>query len=80
MASKIPCNEWPILTEAEVADKLKTLPKWKAITTSQGVPQLVSEFVTVDFNEAVKFVQNAAVVAEKQNHHPDLHITGMFIS
>ena len=76
MASKIPCNEWPVLTEAEVSDKLTTLPKWKLVRSPQGIPRLVTEFSTVDFVEAVKYVQAAAVVAEKQGHHPDLHITG----
>lgn len=37
-------------------------------------PKLSLELVLPDFQQAVEMVGKIAVVAEKQNHHPDLKI------
>jgi 4a-hydroxytetrahydrobiopterin dehydratase len=40
---------------------------WKAINNT-----LVKEFEFTDFKSAVDFINRIAIVAEKQNHHPDI--------
>lgn len=40
---------------------------WTAINNT-----LVKEFEFADFKSAVDFINRVAVVAEKQNHHPDI--------
>jgi 4a-hydroxytetrahydrobiopterin dehydratase len=40
---------------------------WTAINNA-----LVKEFEFADFKSAVDFINRVAVVAEKQNHHPDI--------
>jgi 4a-hydroxytetrahydrobiopterin dehydratase len=42
---------------------------WTAINNT-----LVKEFEFADFKSAVDFINRVAVVAEKQNHHPDIFL------
>jgi len=42
---------------------------WTAINDT-----LVKEFEFADFKSAVDFINRVAIVAEKQNHHPDIFL------
>jgi 4a-hydroxytetrahydrobiopterin dehydratase len=42
---------------------------WTAINNT-----LVKEFEFADFKSAVDFINRVAIVAEKQNHHPDIFL------
>jgi 4a-hydroxytetrahydrobiopterin dehydratase len=42
---------------------------WTAINNT-----LVKEFEFADFKSAVDFINQVAVIAEKQNHHPDIFL------
>jgi 4a-hydroxytetrahydrobiopterin dehydratase len=57
------------LTEAEIAEALKELPKWGML---DGKLTRDCEFGT--FADAMAFVQRVAEIAERQNHHPDIDI------
>ena len=39
-------------------------------------PALRQEFLMKDFLAAVRFMQAIAQVAETEDHHPDIHLTG----
>lgn len=62
------CDEWPVLTTAELAEKLPSLPLWEI--ASGDVPKLSKKFSTKNFAVAMSFLNSAAEIAESQNHHP----------
>ena len=47
---------------------LKGLPGWKEV---EGREAIERTFVFKDFNEAFGFMSRAALVAEKNDHHPE---------
>ena len=47
---------------------LKGLPGWKEVTGRDAIERT---FVFKDFNEAFGFMSRAALVAEKNDHHPE---------
>jgi 4a-hydroxytetrahydrobiopterin dehydratase len=53
----------------EIETELKQLPKWRL----EG-KEIVKTFEFSGFLPAMGFVNQAALVAEKQDHHPDLLI------
>jgi len=54
------------LTDAEIAERLRTLPGW---TLKAG--KLHREYKMKDFVEAFGFMASCALVAERMNHHPE---------
>ena len=59
------------LTEEQAKDYLRNTPKWQI---KDNV--IYREFVMKDFLAAVSLVNKVARVAEEENHHPDIHLTG----
>jgi 4a-hydroxytetrahydrobiopterin dehydratase len=53
-------------TEQEIATALTELPGWKRAEAT-----ISKEFAFVDFNEAWGFMCRVALLAEKNDHHPD---------
>jgi len=62
----------PLSAEA-VAPYLAASPAWRL--TRDGT-HIRRDFKFPDFRAAVKFVNNVAALAEREGHHPDLHIEG----
>lgn len=58
-----------LLGPDEVAERLQGLRGW---TLQDG--KLVKSYTFRDFVSAVEFVDRLTVVAEAQNHHPDLFV------
>jgi len=58
-----------VLDSVELADALIALPGWEL----KG-KQIVKTFVFKKFTEAMDFVNAVAQLAERLNHHPDIHI------
>ena len=56
------------LTEAERAALAETLPHWKM---ADGRDALVRHVRFKDFSEAWAFMARVALLAEKQDHHPE---------
>ena len=54
------------LSDAEIADRLSSLPGW-----SLAGGKLRRDFLFRDFSEAFCFMARAALAAEKLDHHPD---------
>jgi 4a-hydroxytetrahydrobiopterin dehydratase len=58
-----------LLTDAQIADGLKTLPGW----TRDG-DSIRKQFTFSSFPDAVAYVQRLVPGAEAADHHPDLTI------
>jgi 4a-hydroxytetrahydrobiopterin dehydratase len=56
------------LTEAERAGLAGILPQWEMVSGQDAIRR---EFRFRDFNEAWGFVSRVALLAERQDHHPD---------
>ena len=61
------------LSPKAVTAYLPELPGWQV---SSDHKFLSKEFVMKNFLAAVEFIQKLAAVAEAENRHPDLHLTG----
>ena len=60
---------WP----QQAAKQLEKLPGWYL---SKDGHRLRKEWVVKNFMTAIKFFQEIAKLAEADDHHPDLHLTG----
>ena len=63
----------PAFTPAQVADHLPAVPDWKL---SDDGTLIRRKYKFKDFVTALAFLQKVGVLAEKEEHHPDLHLTG----
>jgi 4a-hydroxytetrahydrobiopterin dehydratase len=59
----------PVLSPAEVALQLGSLPAWRV-----EAGELVRTFHFADFRAAMGFVNRVAEAAEEADHHPDIDI------
>lgn len=57
------------LSDREIGDKLKGAPGWKR--SGEAVQR---SFEFDDFAQAMAFVNKAAALSEKHDHHPDIDI------
>ncbi len=57
-----------LLTSAEKQQYLQGVPGWQVMEQRDAIQKI---FVFQDFLEAMKFMNQIAVVAEKMNHHPE---------
>lgn len=70
----VPCQGGvPTLTEAEIATLLPEVPQW-TVETKDGIPRLVREYRFRNFREALDFTIAVGELAEREGHHPDLHL------
>ncbi len=60
----------PLLTEAEIAASLATIPEWR-----RDGDELVRTVHSVSFREAIALVGRVADAAEAADHHPDIEIS-----
>jgi 4a-hydroxytetrahydrobiopterin dehydratase len=73
-SSCIPCREGaPTLTAAEAAVLLPQVPAWRIVEVG-GVPRLQREFDFKDFRTAMEFTLQVGELAEREQHHPDIHL------
>jgi 4a-hydroxytetrahydrobiopterin dehydratase len=56
------------LSEAERIDALDGLPDWDF---DEGRDAITRSFLFADFSEAFAFMTRVALLAEKQDHHPE---------
>lgn len=61
------------MTKDEAAENLKQVLGWQMTPDAKGI---FREYVTKNFMTAVRFIQQIAEIAENENHHPDIHLTG----
>ena len=66
----IPCRAGtPPLSTREAEELLAETPLW-----TLNADSIEREFKFNDFREAIAFVNNVADVADREDHHPDIHI------
>jgi 4a-hydroxytetrahydrobiopterin dehydratase len=58
------------LTEEEIKGRLDQIPGWGYLDG-----RLRSQFMTGNFNEGLKFVNQIGAIADKLDHHPDVLLT-----
>jgi 4a-hydroxytetrahydrobiopterin dehydratase len=56
------------LTDADRANLATTLPAWAVVSGRDAIRR---EFKFADFSEAWGFMNRVALLAEKQDHHPE---------
>ncbi len=61
------------LNVKEAKGYLKVLPGWRL---ARGGKEIEIEYKMKNFMAAIGMIQKIAGTAEKENHHPDLHLTG----
>jgi 4a-hydroxytetrahydrobiopterin dehydratase len=70
----VPCEGGvAALDEAQVSEHLKAVPNWRLCGDGKRIRR---EWRVKDFVTALDFFQRIAVIAEQEDHHPDLHLTG----
>ncbi|HTM94689.1 MAG TPA: 4a-hydroxytetrahydrobiopterin dehydratase [Croceibacterium sp.] len=58
----------PRLTDAERTQALSALPDWSLRADGLAIER---KFKFADFNEAFRFMTRVALLADKQDHHPE---------
>lgn len=61
------------LPPVEVARLLAALPGWKLTSHGLGIQR---SWKCKDFLAALDFINKVGAVAEAEDHHPDIHLTG----
>lgn len=70
----LPCEGGVPTIEPEAAESyLATTPKWQLDDDSKSIERKVG---CKNFVEAMRLLNQIADLAEEENHHPDLHLTG----
>jgi 4a-hydroxytetrahydrobiopterin dehydratase len=70
----VPCESGvPPLTPDQVRDHLAAVPEWKLTADGKRIRR---EWRAKDFQAALDFFNRVGQVAEAEDHHPDLHLTG----
>jgi 4a-hydroxytetrahydrobiopterin dehydratase len=69
-----PCGSGvPSLTASQIAELSKQVPQWQI--SPDGV-RLRREWRVQDFATALDFFNRIGAIADAEDHHPDLHLTG----
>jgi 4a-hydroxytetrahydrobiopterin dehydratase len=63
----------PSLNAEQVRDHLAAVPKWWLTADGKRIRR---EWRIKDFSTALDFFQRVGQLAESEDHHPDLHLTG----
>jgi 4a-hydroxytetrahydrobiopterin dehydratase len=61
------------LSLQEAEEQVKKLPGWSLASDGKAIRR---QWVAKDFDAAIRFFNDIAHVANAENHHPDLHLTG----
>jgi len=73
--SCVPCRGGvPALTDQEVAALLPEVPGW-SVAEIDGIPRIQREFTFADFASAMAFAVRVGELAEREQHHPDIHLS-----
>jgi 4a-hydroxytetrahydrobiopterin dehydratase len=62
----------PVLPE-EAAEQVAKLDGWKLTSDGKSIRK---QWVVKDFSAAIDFFKRVAEIANAEDHHPDLHLTG----
>ncbi|GJQ08696.1 hypothetical protein GpartN1_g487.t1 [Galdieria partita] len=71
-----PCHsKTEVLAMNKIEEYLTQLPGWQLDTSIQDSPRIRRTFTGKDFNHCVEMICNIRNVAQKENHHPEIHLT-----
>lgn len=74
-ATCVPCRGGvPTLTDAEIAELRPQVPQWEVADVG-GVKRIRREFKLKDFRQALDFTVAVGQLAEREQHHPDIHLS-----
>jgi 4a-hydroxytetrahydrobiopterin dehydratase len=69
-----PCEGLTVpLNKKQAAGKLNGIPGWQI---NEKGTWIARTYNVKNFMEAIRFIQKIAAIAEAENHHPDIHLTG----
>ncbi|MCC7029615.1 MAG: 4a-hydroxytetrahydrobiopterin dehydratase [Chitinophagaceae bacterium] len=57
----------PVYSSQAIMEKLNDFPQWKLISEA-----IERDFVFKNFSEALAFIVQIGIAAEKMNHHPEI--------
>ena len=60
-------------TEVEAKEQMGKIPGWNLNDDYKGIHRL---YITKNFVKALDFINKVGEIAENDNHHPDIHLTG----
>jgi len=63
----------PVLNAEQVHEHLRAVPQWRLTEDGKRIRR---EWRVKDFATALDFFTRVGQVAEAEDHHPDLHLTG----
>ncbi|MBP3958128.1 4a-hydroxytetrahydrobiopterin dehydratase [Gemmata sp. G18] len=66
-------GDTPAFTKDQITEHLTAVPEWKLTEDGKSIRR---KYKFKDFVTAMAFLQKVAVLAEEEEHHPDLHLTG----
>ncbi len=70
----VPCRGGvPTLTDAKIEELMPQVPGWE-LAEVEGVKRIRSEYRFKDFRQAMDFAVQVGELAEREQHHPDLHV------
>jgi 4a-hydroxytetrahydrobiopterin dehydratase len=73
-ATCVPCRGGvPTLTDAEIAELKPQVPEWQVVEVG-GIRRIRREYRFKDFRQAMDFAVKVGELAEREQHHPDLHV------
>jgi 4a-hydroxytetrahydrobiopterin dehydratase len=73
--SCVPCRGGvPTLTDEEIAALTPQVPEW-SVAEVAGVKRIQREFKFKDFRQALDFTVAVGEMAEREAHHPDVHLS-----
>jgi len=61
------------LDQNQANDLLKSVEGWSIEKDGKHISK---KYIAKNFMAAVNFIQKVAVIAEAEDHHPDIHLTG----
>jgi len=66
----------PRLSDEDVRRLAAFVPAWTVGETATGERSIQRRWVVRDFKTALAFIARIGALAEEENHHPDVHLTG----
>jgi 4a-hydroxytetrahydrobiopterin dehydratase len=70
----VPCEGGvPRYTPTEAEAQVQQLPAWRL---THDATRIRRDWTLRNFRDAVKLLNNVAALAEREQHHPDLHLEG----
>jgi 4a-hydroxytetrahydrobiopterin dehydratase len=74
-ATCVPCREGaPKLTDEQIAVLLPQVPGWRVVEVD-GIKRIERAYAFKDFRRALDFTSLVGELAEREQHHPDIHLS-----